>query len=406
MASERGDNVIHVGGSKEVSEMNERRNQSARIKRTGLIVVLFLLMVIGGVSAFVYLKLRNFRGYKVLHSAETVFEANAEYLEFGENLLKYTPDGVSYIDSNGNIVWTAGVDLKVPIAKTNGDYAVVADRDGNLVAVFSVEGQVSSVNMPYAIRDVDVAKQGAFTAILESNSSNYINMYDKNGNIIYEIQTSIDKSGYPMDVSVSDDGKKLFTSYFKLNGVNIENNLTAYNFGEVGQNENADRMVGGYSFDEEMIPKVDFVTNDIVAAFSDSKISLYTMKEKPSERGKIEYNGEISSVFYSGEYVGIIMPNSDAGSNADYVMHVYDLNCKKLFDYSFNMKYDKIHASDEELIITGGNQCLIIQKNGRTKFAYTFDTMIKSMIATSRPNEYVVTFENRTEIIRLKIEDK
>ena len=159
-------------------------------------------------------------------------------------------------------------------------------------------------------------------------------MYDKTGNIIYEIQTSIDKSGYPMDIALSNDGKKLFTSYFKMDGVNIKNNLTAYNFGEVGQNENADRMVGGYSFDEEMVPKVEFVTNDIVAAFSDSEILLYNMKEKPSERGSIKYGGEATSIFYCSEYLGYIAPDKKKENDTAYILHSYDLSGKKNFEYS------------------------------------------------------------------------
>ena len=184
---------------------------------------------------------------------------------------------------------------------------------------------------------------------------------------------------------MSNDGKKLFTSYFKLDGVNIKNNLTAYNFGTVGQNENADRMVGGYSFEEEMIPKVEFITNDIVAAFSDKEILLYNMKEKPSERGKAEYGTEISSIFYSEEYLGTIKSNPDSGSSADYIMTIYDNTGKKDFDYAFSMTYDKVYAAEDEVIITGGNQCLIVQRNGRTKFSYTFDNMIKSMIPSSKP---------------------
>ncbi|MBO4863464.1 MAG: hypothetical protein J5517_03810 [Eubacterium sp.] len=406
MAERTSDNVIHVSGSEEVREQNIRRAKEGRKFRvnTTLIIIVLILLVIGGV--YIYSQIRTFNAIKVVKSSETIYEANAEYLEFGENLLRYTPDGVSYIDSNGDTVWTSGNDFKVPIAESSGNYAVVADKGGNLVAVFGVEGQISTVNMPYSICDIDVAKQGAFAAILESDETNFINMYDKNGKIIYEMQTSIDKSGYPMDISVSDDGKKLFTSYFKLDGVNIKNNLTAYNFGEVGQNENADRMVGGYSFEEEYIPKVEFVTNDIVAAFSDKEIILYNMKEKPSERGRAEYGGDISSIFYSSEYIGIIKPDSDGGSSTSYKMVVFDLSGKQSFEYAFSMDYDRIYADENEIIITGSNQCLIIEKGGRTRFSYTFDNMVKSMIPSSKTNEYIVTFENKTETIRLKTEDK
>ncbi|MCI6915331.1 MAG: DUF5711 family protein [Lachnospiraceae bacterium] len=397
-------NVTFAGGSEDVAEENVARSQRGHLKTTVIIVILVLLIG-AGVAVSVYMHLRSFNGIKVISKTEIKYEANAQYLEFGKNLLKYTPDGVSYIDENGNVVWTAGVDFKVPIAETRGNYAVVADKGGNVVAVFNLEGEVSEVKMPYEICDIDVSETGAFTAILESSETNYINMYSSTGEKIYEIQTSINKSGYPLDMSVSDNGEKLFTSYFRLDGVNIKNNLTAYNFGEVGQNENADRMVGGQTFDEEMFPKLQFLTNDVVAAFSDSEIILYTMKEKPVERAKIAFNTEVNSIFYCDSYVGFIAKAESASAENEYVISAYDLSGKKMFDYNFSFDYEKVYTNSQEIIVTGGNQCLMVSASGQKKFSYAFADMVKSVIPSAGRNEYIVTFDDRTEKIRLVTEE-
>ncbi len=400
-------NIIQVGGDPELREENIAKRTKRRVKKTRLFVFAVVLLIVAGAVYYVYTHVREFQGYKVLLSSDTVYEPNAEYTEFGGNLLKYTPEGVSYIDPNGNVVWTAGADMKVPIASTRGNYAVVADKGGNAVRVFSTEGAVSDLVMPYKILDVDVASQGAFTVILESDTTNYINMYDKSGNAVYEMQTSIDKSGYPLAISISDDGQKLFTSYFFMEGIQSKNNLAAYNFGEVGQNANADRMVGGFSLDNELVTRVEFLTNNLVAAFSDSEIILYDMKEKPSERARIAYQQpQIQSVFYSSSYLGTIERSSNAEDSTDYVMRVYDLNGNESFRYSFNMMYDNIHAGEDEIIVTGGNQCMIITKKGRVKFRYSFSDVVRNMIPTSKSNEYIVTFEGKTERISLRMEDK
>ena len=403
--TDRRDNIIEMNGPEELEEENSRSRSRYTQVRTGFIVFFFLAIVVAAVIIYVRMSLREFKGYKVIASAETVFEANAEYLEFGGNLLKYTPEGVSYINSNGDVVWTAGVDFKVPIAACRGDYAVVADRGSNKVCVFNVDGMISENTMPYSICSVDVGVQGAFTVILEGDDSNYINMYDANGGEVYTFRTSIDKSGYPLDISISEDGIKLFTSYFKLDGVNFRNNVAAYNFGEVGQNAGADRIVGGYSFDDELVSRVRFVTNDIVAAFSDTEIIIYDFKEKPSERTHIEYGCEIYSILYNKNYVGFIKKNEGETENGGYVLVCHDLSGKEMFSYPFSIEYDNIYAADDEIIITGGNQCLIVSKQGRTKFSYAFPNMVKSMIPSSGKNEYIVTFENKTETIKLKAED-
>lgn len=399
------DNIIEMGGSAELEEMNQASRARYGQVRTGFVVMLFLVIVIAGVVLYVHFSMEEFKGYKVLYSAETVFEANADYLEFGGNLLKYTPDGVSYIDKSGNVVWTAGVDFSVPIAACRGDYAVVADRGGNKVCVFNTEGMVSENSMPYSICSIDVGVQGAFTVILEGDETNYINMYDANGGEVYTFRTSIDKSGYPLDITISEDGVKLFTSYFKLDGVNFKNNVAAYNFGEVGQNSGADRIVGGYTFEDEMVTRVRFVTNDVVVAFSDLGFTLYDFKEKPSERARVEYGSEIYSILYNKNYVGFIKKNEGEADSAGYVLKCYDLYGKEMFSYPFDIEYDNIYAANDEIIITGGNQCLIVSKKGRTKFTYAFPDMIKSMIPSSGSNEYIVTFEGKTETIKLKAED-
>jgi|GEM_PF-94396 len=419
----------------------KRARRKSNIDRGKLFISMIGLLVIASIvlgSIYMLGHFRNYNAIKVLSTSETSFETNAEYLEFGDNLLKYTPDGVSYIDSSGNVVWSSGVDVGVPIAVVRGDYAAVADKGGNTVAVFDLNGLISTVTTPYNVIDIDLCKSGAFTVILESALTNYINMYDKDGNIIYEMQTSIDKSGYPLDISISEDGEKLFTSYFKLDGINITNSVTAYNFGEVGQNENADRMVGGYELDDEMVPRVQFITNDIVAAFSDKAIHLYTMKEKPSERATIDLPGEITSIFYSETYVGFVISSeaikngwdddgsavvdeddtedtteetSDSSdttvnaSNADYVLYLYDLSGKQSFTYPFSIELDGIYTSDDEIIVTGGNRCIIVDTSGKTRFAYAFDDPVRSMVPSSGRNEYVVTFDTRTDIVKLKKED-
>ncbi len=412
------DNIIDGGGSDEMREYNRKMRKKSG-KGRGLLTLVFALVVLVLVLFFIFfIRNREYKGYKVVISNETSFEIDSEYLEFAGSLLKYSPAGVSYINQNGETVWTAGVNMNVPIAEISGGYAVVADKGGNLVAVYNVDGEVSSQTMPYKICDVDISSSGAFVVVLESESANYISMYSSVGDKIYEIKTSIKNSGYPVDVTLSDNGEKLFTSYLYLSDVTPKVNLTAYNFGDVGQNENADRMVGGYAFEDEMVPKVEFVSNDVVAAFTDKEIVIYTMKEKPSERVRIPYDANVLSIFYGKDYVGIIEKNASVvhtGTATDskekmsselYCMKVYDFSGDEKFRYNFSMEYERVIAGEKEILITGGNKINIITMNGKKKFDYAFDEPIRNMIPASGKNKYIVTFDDRTETIKLSTKDE
>ncbi len=395
------DNVIYVDGPREAEENNAKKAKTLNNQRKLLVLfAAFLILIVVGVIYF--LCHREYKGYKVIKTNETNYENTASYIQFSGNLLKYTPDGVSYIDANGNTVWTAGIDMKMPIAVASGNYAAVADLNGKVVCVFNNEGLVSSINMPYTICDVDVANQGAFAVVLESAETNYINLYDKKGDIVYEIQTTIDKSGYPLDISISDDGAKLFTSYLNVATANVENHLAAYNFSDVGQNTNADRMVGGYKYEDQIVTKLEFLDNDTVVAFGTKSITIYSMKEKPSEKATINFDGEIRSVFYGEKYIGIIQDNISEDGRKTYDIKVYDLSGNLEFSENIKFEYNNIYAADKEIIISGGNSCLIYRLNGSIKFNGNLSGNILSVVPNGNNLEYVVVYDNSTEIIKLK----
>ena len=396
------DNVIYVDGSREALESNKERaaKRGRRVKGIiGVVAIIVIAVVAGIFNSFLN---KEYKGFRVVERTESNFENTSSYVLLDGNLLKYTPDGVSCINKNGDTIWSAGINMKMPMAVVRGKYAAIADLNGNSVSIFNVEGQVSSLTMPYTICDVDVARQGAFAVVLESDKTNYIKLYDKNGKDIYEIQTTIDKSGYPIDIAISEDGKKLFTSYINMNGTTITNNLAAYNFGDVGQNANADRMVGGYMFDSQVIPKVEFVNNDTVVAFGTNEINIYAMKEKPSEKAKIKFNEEIQSVFYAEKYIGVILKSGENDGEHLYKAKVYDLKGKHKFDMNIDFAYDNIYATNKEFIITGGSDCIIMRKNGKVKFKGTLNGKIINMVPSGKRLEYVVTYDKATEKITLK----
>lgn len=75
-----------------------------------------------------------------------------------------------------------------------------------------------------------------------------------------EIPTNVAEEGYPIDFDVSPDGKSVVTSHLVVAGNNIDNKVSFYNFTEVGQDKNT--LVGGKSFGEEMVAKIEFVDDD------------------------------------------------------------------------------------------------------------------------------------------------
>lgn len=387
---------------KEETEKNEKTklNLSPRF---------FVAIVVIGVFVLLYsvLSASSYNSYDVVEETSIKNAVMVDYIPYQKSLLKYSKDGATYVDEKDRAVWNETYVMKMPVADVSGEYIAIADLNGNDVYVFNKEGKVSSTTMPYKICDIAVASQGEFAVVLESEKENYINIYDKNGDPISEIQTTLDKSGYPMDVDLSENGEKLFSTYLYLDGAQIKNGLAAYNFGPVGQNENADRLVGGYQLENTIVPKVEFLDNNTVCAFGDNQFIIYTMREKSSKKAEISFENEVRSVVYNKEYIGVVVPNEKKDNNGNpYVFELYSTSGKKVMSKPLDFDYDRIKMIGNEIVFTGGNQCRIYTVDGKMKFSYAFNKNVVDLIPTGYGRRYIVLYDSGSEVIRLTHESE
>lgn len=373
-------------------------------------LLLGILIVAAIVVIFFFVTSSDYNSYEVVEETSVKNAAMVDYVPYQKSLLKYSKDGATYVNEKDKAVWNETYAMKMPVADVSGEYVAIADLNGNDVYIFNTEGKVSSTTMPYTICDVAVASQGEFAVILESENENYINIYDKNGEPISEIQTTLDKSGYPMDIDLSENGEKLFSTYLYLDGATAKNGLAAYNFGAVGQNENADRLVGGYQMEDTVVPKVEFLDNNTICAFGDTQFIIYSMREKSSEKARIPFEGEVRSVVFNSEYIGVVVQNQekskDGEEKAPFVLELYNTNGKKVMTKMIDFDYDNVRMTSDEIVFTGGAECRIYTVKGKLKFSYAFKKNVVDMIPTGYGRRYIVLYDSGSEVIRLTHESK
>lgn len=383
-------------------EWRSRNRMDGRLPK--IVAVIVVIIILAGI--YMIFVDRGYNGYEVVEETGVKNASMLDYAPYQNSLLKFSKDGATYVDEKGKAVWNETFAMKMPTADVSGEYAAIADMNGNDVYIFNTQGKVSNTTMPYKICDIAVASQGEFAVILEDEKVNYINIYDKNGEQISEIQTTIDKSGYPMDMDLSSDGTKLFSTYLYLDGVDVKNGLAAYNFGPVGVNENADRLMGGYQLEDTLVPKVEFLDNNTICAFGDNQIILYSMREKPSEKARIALKSEVQSVIYNDKYVGIVISNEEETKKneekAPYVLELYNTNGRKVMTQKIDFSYENVRMTKDEIVFTGGTECRIYTVKGKLKFSYTFSKNVVDMVPTGYSSRYIVLYDSGSEVVRLK----
>lgn len=372
-----------------------------RYKKKSRIITVTVVLFAIAIAAFLINAYFNktYNSYKVISKIERADSNTVKYISYGENMLKYSRDGASVIDGVGGLIWNGTYEMKEPSADICGDYVAIGDIGSKDLYVFDNVGKTTKLEMLHPIMEVEVASQGVTAVVLDDKDQNYINIIDaKNNKEIVNIKTIVQKNGYPVDISISEDGKKLVTSYLSVSNGIVESKVSFYNFGAVGQSE-IDRIVGGFDYHQTIVPKVDFIDNNTVCAYGDDKFTIYSMKEKPSKIYEETFKSEIKSTFSNERYIGFVLKNTE--DEKKYQVVVYDLKGKKVLDQNVDYDYNQVLISKNEILFYSDLEWFILKTNGKEKLHHRFKTNISYIMPANQYNRYFIIDQTNINHIKL-----
>lgn len=385
-----------------VFERKDLRNFEARRrrhkKRMFLIIVSLLLLIVAA-TIFIFYKLNNihYTDYKIMESIERTDSSSAKYTSFNQGIVRYSNDGAMAFDFNGNPIWNATYDMNNPIINTCDEYLVISDKGRKSLELFDNKGHVLTIEVLHPIIKAEVAAQGVVVVLMEGDDVNYIQLFSSTGQNLVDSRTTTENNGFPIDFSLSKDGKKLVSSYISINNGTVQSKVTFYNFSNVGQNYET-RIVGGYDYGYTFVPKVEFINNEIVCVFGDDKIGIYSMKEIPKLIYEESFQSEIKSIFYNEEYIGIVQ-NSLEGDGQN-LLSLYNTKGDKILKKSINYNYDEVIIGNKEMIFYSEKDWNILRINGNEKLTTTFEQNI-SHIFQINTQEYMLIDDSNMNKIKL-----
>lgn len=366
--------------------------------------ILVLCMVLG---VFLMYWNRSFNTYEELTSVPSSEGTNVQYALYGKGYLKYSKDGISYLNQSEKLIWTEAYTMEEPSISIKEEYAVLADLAGNDVHLYNEEGKIGDYSMSYPIRRVLAAKKGVFCVVLDGDDGTYIRLYDKKGTILAEIKTQIENSGkgYPLDLAISSDGSKMVVSLYRVEGIDSKNTLAFYNFGEGGKGQDGN-LVGTYDLEDTLVPKVEFMGDDVVYAVGSDKTIIYKMKEKPKKWKEIEFDTEILSVFSNEDYMGYICENEEeavlSGEKQLYQTYLYNKKGKLVRSFDKDELHDKVQLTNHVIISYSAGTCVMEKLDGKEIFRQDMGENILEILPTNKTKEFLFVYASRNSRIRLK----
>lgn len=383
----------------DVNEMNEKIHKHRR--NILILTVLVVILLLGTVTGtYLYFVTRNYTEYDVLETMEREDSSGTQFAIFNGNIIKYNKDGATCINTDNHMIWNQTYEMQSPMVDVCEDYAVIADKKGEDIFIMDMQGPCGQINTTMPIQRVRVANQGTIAILMEQKGTGYIHIYDKAGTFLAEGELHMENNGYPLDIAISNDGKKMAVSLLDVNEGNVKTTITFFDFDSAGQ-EQIDNIVGQHSYADIVFPRVEFLTNDIMVAFGNSKTEIFADVQTPEVRNEISTEAEIRSIFYNDTYVGYVYGNEN--SESSYLMRIYDLEGKEVLFRDFSVEYEEIgFLENGEVCVRSDSECAIYTLRGLEKFHCSFEKSIKKVLSAGGIRNYIFLREGETQKVRLK----
>lgn len=381
-------------------EEYERKLREHRIKIAKRTVSIILVIAAVTAAAALFMALRHYESFDILQSVERADTEATRFADFKDNILKYSNDGALYTNASNEMIWNQTYEMANPQIDICGNYLTIYDKKGSMIYILTPEGLQSSIETTMPIEQVRIAAQGTIAVLMTKDAAGYVALYDREGKNLVQGAIHGEKKGYPIAIALSQDAIKLAVSMLDINDGAVKSTIAFYNFGSVGQNE-IDHVVGASTFNDTVIPEMEFISDDKLVAFSTSGLLYFEGTQKPQQSGEVSFEKEVKSIFYNQDYVGVVTDNED--EEVTHHLSVYDSKGGLVLEKDFAMEYTDIEfLSNNEICIRNENICDIYTIRGIYKFHYEFEETIYKVIPGSSGLNYTFVLEDATEKVRLK----
>ena len=378
-------------------ERELKRHRMEVLKRS-IVIAMVVFLLIGGTA--LYMSLRQYTEYDVRMSVERSDTKATKFADFQGQILKYSNDGAFLTDHQNEMLWSQAYEMASPTIDICGNYLVIYDKGGKSICLFTKSGLIKSIETRIPITQVSVASQGTMAVLTDNRTKGFLTLYDKEGTELVNGAIHGEKGGYPIAIALSDDAIKLAVSMLDISDGTVNTTLAFYNFGSVGENA-IDHIVSANSYEDILIPEIDFVSADCMLAVGDSKIMIFKGEQSPKLATEIPFAQEMRSVFHNQNYIGVVYDSMTA--EQVHQIQVYDLNGRLIMEETSDVPYTDVKLlSNDEICIYNRTICDIYTIRGIFKFHHEFEKELYYVMPGGSSLNYTFILEGATEQARLK----
>ena len=357
-------------------------------------VVAVVLLAIFGIRY--YMNNRTFTGYSIASTTERSDTMTTKYAPFGDKILKYSRDGVSYTDDTNSLLFSITYTMQDPVLALSQKAGAVADKNGSQIYIFDQEKQLGQITTLLPIKHIAISNQGVVAVLMEESKSSKLEIYSADGTIIGDGIFDLEDAGYPMNLSISSDGTKIAIAFAQISGSKFNSSVAVYNFDNVGENY-VDHLVFAKNYTDYMIPELHYFDASTLVAVGDGILGFYQGSQIPEIVNEVTIENEIKSVFYGENMVGLVFETVEGK-----MLTLYDAKGNLVTQIPFTMDYDNIRIADNRVLIYNDTEMGLYSFSGKECFRHTFETSMVDIFTTKSRSKYLFVYTNETQLVKLQ----
>ena len=375
----------------------EEEIRQHKIKQRRRVIICIIAVAAVAIAVYLFINLQTYTSARVSDTYAAKGAANNSYTQYAEGVLKYSREGIAYLNRKGEEQWNQSYQIKNPFVVAGKKSGVVADKGGNDIIVFEESGVKGEIQTTMPIERINVSEQGIVCTILKSDGGAKVMCYDTAGNVLVEHKTSLSGTGYPMDVALSSNGEVLQVLYLYTQDGKITSKIAYYNFGKAGE-EKSDHQVSYQEYEDTIMVSGFYMNDSTSVAVGDNRMVIYEGVDVPKQKTEITMDKEIKSVFHNEKYIGLILKNE---GKEGYELRLYNKNGSVALTKDFTGDFNNVKICGSQVIMYDGKKCSIFMRSGIQKYDGEMDNNIFEIFPIAGVNKYIVMSASGMEHVRL-----
>ncbi|MBO4927756.1 MAG: hypothetical protein J5379_05840 [Clostridiales bacterium] len=318
------------------NEPKIRKAKASRKYATPLLVALCLILAV--VTIVLVYMIRNHveakNGAKEQLRLSAIAGFDCEYTEaqqlypFQNGLLKVSTKRVAYLSISGNEIFGYDLEMSTPVCVMSGPYAMVADTEGFLCALFTEEGMVYRNHMDGKIGNLALAPSGLAAVITDENDSfGCVYMMEKDGSFL--AKWSSYESGYPLSLAFAPDESTLSVALVDTDGSQMIPHVKQFSIPQDRMNAHPSEFAFYSPIVKDIMPLLAYLSPEKVAVAGISEVAVLgdgncdmVSPAFPYVQSIFSYDGGYSVIYSDGieQPLHLAIYNRSGGKTGDILL--------------------------------------------------------------------------------------